>query len=61
MLDQDRPIVDWPNKDSLVNAARLALDDYLFELNARESLGLSLEAIDRLLDQVFAVARRQYA
>ena len=39
----------------------LALDDYLFDLNEREKLGLSLEAIDRLLDQVFAVARRQYA
>ena len=61
LLDQGRPIVDWPHKDALVNAARLALDDYLFDLNARESLGLSLDAIDRLLDQVFVVARRQYA
>ena len=61
LFDGPRAIVEWHRKDNLVNQARLNLDDYLFDLNQQQQLGLSGEAIDHLLDQVFEVAKRQYA
>ena len=61
LFDGTRAVVDWPDKTDLVNRARLALDDYLFELNQTEKLGLAGDDIDQLLDRVFDVAQRQYA
>ena len=58
---QEHRIVNWINNTDVQNRMKGAIEDCLFELMERESLELSYEEIDHILESVLDIARVRYA
>lgn len=52
---------DWTNDQDAVNRMKNDIDDYLFDLKSQEKINLSLEQMDRVMNDCIAVAKRRYA
>jgi type I restriction enzyme R subunit len=57
----DSRVVDWTRNADVQNAMRNQIDDYLFELRNGEQLGLGLDDMDLIIENVLDVARTRYA
>lgn len=52
---------DWINDQDAANRMKNDIDDYLFELKTQEKVNLSVEQIDRVMNDCISVAKRRYA
>jgi type I restriction enzyme R subunit len=52
---------DWINDQDAVNRMKNDIDDYLFELKNTEKVALTVEHIDRVMNDCISVAKRRYA
>jgi len=52
---------DWTNDQDAVNRMKNDIDDYLFDLKGKEKINLSVEQIDRVMNDCISVAKRRYA
>jgi type I restriction enzyme, R subunit len=52
---------DWTNDQDAVNRMKNDIDDYLFDLKSKEKINLSVEQIDRVMNDCISVAKRRYA
>jgi type I restriction enzyme, R subunit len=57
---RSRLVVDWIHKPDVLNQIKNDIDDYLFELKKKELLELSVEQIDRIMEQSIDIARHRY-
>jgi len=60
VFENGKPIIDWPNKSDVEGKIRIDIDDYLFDLKAREGLDLPLDLIDQLVEEGLNVAKLKY-
>jgi type I restriction enzyme, R subunit len=56
-----RLVVDWKHKPDVMNQIKNDIDDYLFDLKNRNTLELTVEQIDRIMEQSLDIARHRYA
>ncbi|OGJ92086.1 MAG: restriction endonuclease subunit R [Candidatus Raymondbacteria bacterium RifOxyA12_full_50_37] len=59
-LIKEKMIVNWTSNQDIQNQMKLAIEDYLFDLKEKNSISLSFEEIDTLLDTVLDIARVRY-
>jgi type I restriction enzyme R subunit len=57
---RSRLVVDWVYKPDVLNQIKNDIDDYLFELKNKGLLDLSVEQIDRIMEQSIDIARHRY-
>jgi type I restriction enzyme R subunit len=58
LIDQHK-VRDWTTKRDVQNAMWNAIEDYLFSIKGRYDLDMDHDAIDRIIEDVLAVAKRR--
>jgi len=58
---QERRVVHWDRNPDVQNRMKTAIEDYLFDLKGRYGFGLTLDDIDRILEECLDIARLRYA
>ncbi len=58
---RNRLVVDWIHKPDVMNQIKNDIDDYLFDLKNKQSLNLSVDQIDRIMEQALDIAKHRYA
>jgi len=61
VLEAGVPIIDWQNKSDIEGRIRIEIDDYLFDLQSKQSVALDLGVVDQLIDALVKVAKVKYA
>mgnify|MGYP006270253913 CR=1 FL=1 len=61
VLDQGKPIIDWPQKENILGQINIGMDDFLFAFKEEHDLDLPLEQIDEFIESVIQLAKRRYA
>jgi len=57
---QQNKIVDWVNNTDTQNKMRNEIEDSLYEINSTYKINLTIDDIDKIMEQAISIARVRY-
>ncbi|ERM83025.1 hypothetical protein P872_06005 [Rhodonellum psychrophilum GCM71 = DSM 17998] len=60
VFENGTPIIDWANKTDIEGQIRIDIDDYLFDIKAKEGIDLPFDKIDQLVEEGLKIAKVKY-
>ncbi|MGK7392123.1 MAG: type I restriction endonuclease subunit R [Candidatus Cyclobacteriaceae bacterium M2_1C_046] len=60
VFENGKPIIDWVNKSDIEGKIKIAIDDYLFDLQGQHEIELPLDLIDQLIEDAIKIAKLKY-